>query len=227
MALYDELEGLLPDTATPEQREKLAKASHLLDYYDGLTDDPTPPARLPARSAPPAATPPAAAPLAAGLDDILAKLDERLDLKLSEFEKTKGGQLFNNSVSTAVRVSRELGRVDQKHRADFNEDLDEEKLNSFINEQKTKGRSYATVGDAYEDFTRDRRIDKTVDQRVAEKLKQRQSGLDLPGTTPVSARSPIAVMRAQTKKEGAGETAVSKAGSALDERLAAQRAAAS
>lgn len=232
MALYDELEGLLgPDVVAKlpaEMQSKLSDASHLKDYYDGITDDPTPPIRQPARATPPASTVAAATAdldaIGALLDKKMGDLDTRVQAKLDEALKTRGDELFNNSVAASIRINRELGRIESRHRVDLGEELDETKLNTFINDRKAAGHTYASVTDAYEDMTREARTEKQVEDRVREKLKQRSSGDNLPGITPIDSKGPLATMMQRTKADGAGETSASKAGSALADRLRSKQA---
>ena len=235
MALVDELSGLFGPEAvaklTPELRSKLELGEQLTSYYNNETDEI--PVRQPARSAqtPAAAvTPPAATSLVVDMaaieglfDKKLGNISETIKSQVDEVVKERGDKLFNDVLAVSMRNTRELIQVENRYREDFKEPLDENKLNEFINEQGKKGTRYATVTDAYNAFTADKYVAKRVEDGVRDGLKNAQSGQHLPGVTPTASRGPVAILQSRRANDGGagGETAVSRAGKALAERMAA------
>ena len=169
--LLTELEGFLGKEAadklraTPEAATRLSRASEILNYYDGETE--TPPAPPRKREDPPAPR------SASGTGDetlaqIMARLDSfgDIDKKIAEgvnkVVETRGAELRGGAVADSIKITRELTRLDARHRADFNEDLDDTKLEAHIAAAREAGRPFRTVTDAYDDMTRQARIDKQV-----------------------------------------------------------------
>lgn len=233
MALIDDLEGILGTEAaaklTPELRSKLEFGEQLTNYYDGVTEET--PVRQPARAVvtPTAVATPPAAGLAAGLSDIeamfdrkLGNIDERIKTQIETAVKPLGQELFNNAVSVSMRNTRELIHVETRHEKDFGEPLDEVKFNDFVNTAKTNGRSFSTVREAYDAYTGPRYTEKQIKDGVEEGLRQRSSGQNLPGSTPVSAKGPVSILmgRKVDGSNGTGpDTAVGRAAQALQARL--------
>lgn len=184
-----ELEGILGAEAVAKLRTneatvtRLTKASELIGYYEG--EDVTPPA--PRREAPPAVVPPVAAPptgdsLAAIMArlDSFGNLDEKIKTGVDAAVQSRGNELVNNAIAISMRNTRELTKIDSRHRADFGEDLDDSALEAHVKAAQEAGRPFRTISDAYDDMTRKKREDKTVDERVREGLKAKASG-QVPG----------------------------------------------
>lgn len=233
MALIDDLEGLLGADAaaklTPEMRSKLVFGEQLTNYYDGVVEEA--PVRQPARAAQPnvVADPPPAAGLSAGLSDIeamfdrkLGNIDERIKTQIETAVKPLGQELFNNAVSVSMRNTRELIHVENRHEKDFGEALDETKFNDFVNNAKTNGRNFSTVREAYDAYTAPRYTEKQIKDGVEEGLRQRSSGQNLPGSTPVASKGPVSILMGR-KVDGSGgngpDTAVGRAAVALQARM--------
>lgn len=227
--ILTDLEGILGVDAVAKLRgneavaTRLSRASELVEFYDG--ESTTPPAP-PQRREPP----PASGTQSAELSAIMTKLegfgdvDKKIADGIAAAVKTGGAALHDTAVADAVRINRELSKLDARHRADFGEELDDDKLRAHVDAAIAAGRPFRTVPDAYEDMTREARVAKQVatgvETGVREKLKERASG-ELPGVTP-SAASPMLRML-KTARTGTGNGSgnhLDAAGAALAERLA-------
>jgi len=232
--LLTELEGFLGKEAadklraTPEAATRLSRASEILNYYDGETE--TPPAPPRKREDPPAPR------SASGTGDetlaqIMARLDSfgDIDKKIADgvnkVVETRGAELRGGAVADSIKITRELTRLDARHRVDFNEDLDDTKLEAHIAAAREAGRPFRTVTDAYEDMTRQARIDKQVaagvEAGVREKLKEKASA-NVPGVTPTGASPMLTMLHKRPNGTTDSGTHLDKAARALEERLNAR-----
>jgi len=232
--LLTELEGFLGKEAadklraTPEAATRLSRASEVLNYYDGETE--TPPAPPRKREDPPA-------PRAASgtgdetLAQIMARLDSfgDIDKKITDgvnkVVETRGAELRGGAVADSIKITRELTRLDARHRADFNEDLDDTKLEAHIAAAREAGRPFRTVTDAYDDMTRQAQIDKQVaagvEAGVREKLKEKASA-NVPGVTPTGASPMLTMLHKRPNGTTDSGTHLDRAARALEERLNAR-----
>src|SRR6185437_1153928 len=235
--ILSDLEGILGAEATAKLRgnatlaERLTRGESIREFYDGNMDGDPPPPRTRTQEPPPPAR---AATGTGSLDDVLGelnkvterlgKIDETVAAKVDEVVKARGSELVGSAVATSMRNIRELSKVDARHRADFGEELDDTKLEAHAEAAAKAGRPFRTVTEAYEDMTRQQRMDKEVEkrseERTREKLKER-SNSTIPGVSGTTG-SPILRM---LKKTPNGTTAgggdhISKAATALSERLA-------
>ena len=230
--LLTELEGFIGKEAadklraTPEAATRLSRASEILNYYDGETE--TPPAPPRKREDPPAPR------SASGTGDetlaqIMARLDSfgDIDKKIADgvnkVVETRGAELRGGAVADSIKITRELTRLDARHRVDFNEDLDDTKLEAHIAAAREAGRPFRTVTDAYEDMTRQARIDKQVaagvEAGVREKLKEKASA-NVPGVTPTGASPMLTMLHKRPNGTTDSGTHLDEAARALEARLA-------
>ena len=229
--LLTDLEGFLGKEAadklraTPDAVTRLSRASEILSFYDGETE--TPPAAPRVRE-----TPPAARSATGAGDETLAQIMARLDTigdidkKIAEgvnkVVEARGAELRGGAVTDSIRITRELTRLDARNRADFGEDMDDAKLDAHITAARDAGRPFRTVTDAYEDMTRQARIDKQVaagiESGVREKLKDRASGA-VPGVTPTAASPMLTMLHKRPNGSTDSGTHLDKAARALEERL--------
>jgi len=233
MALVDDLEGILGAEAIAklpaDVRSRIQFGDELTDYYNGaVSEEPKPPV---VQQHPRAAVAPPAQQsnnLGAGLDDIGKLLDSRISGLKDEIAKTvnetiekRGGELTGTAIAVSLRNTRDLLRIENRYEKDFGETFDDNKLNEFVNQQAEKGVKYASITDAYEAWTAPRYTEKKIEEGVREGLKQQQSGQHLPGVSPQASRGPVAILQSRRANDGGGggETAVSRAGRALQERL--------
>jgi len=227
-----ELEGILSADEIAKLRgntaatERLSRASELLSFYDGETE--TPPAPPQRREAPPVERQPvrgATDDLASVLAELnkvtttLGGLDERIKTTTNEVINQRGNEL----IAVSMRNNRELSKIDNKHRAEFNEDLDDAALEAHAAAAAAAGRPFRTITDAYEDMTREARLKKQVDSqvetRVRDELKSRASG-QVPGVTPQAASPMIRMLKTPRTSATGAATAGEKAGQALADLLA-------
>jgi hypothetical protein len=231
-SIYDELEGLLGAEAVEKVKSSpLAErirvgADDLYNFYTGESSDPPPPRQ---QTQPQPVTPPVRQPqpaLGGELDAIMQRLDkiptaEAVKTMVDEAITARGKELANSVSNRATNVTLDVIKADRKHRAEFGEELDIDGLNAFAEEKKKTGRVYASVDDAYMDFTAEKRVSKRVEDGVREGLKQRSSQQNVPGFTPPSSRAPHVLIMSKNKfaqsGAGAGE-AVSKAAQELSAR---------
>jgi len=221
----DEIAKLRGNTAATE---RLSRASELLSFYDGETE--TPPAPPQRREAPPVERQPvrgASDDLSTVLAELnkvtatLGGLDERIATTTNDLINKRGQEL----IAVSMRNNRELSKIDNKHRSEFNEDLDDTALEAHAAAAAAAGRPFRTITDAYEDMTREARlkkqVDTQVDTRVREELKARASG-NLPGVTPQAATPMLRVLKTARTSASGTATAGEKAGAALADLLAAR-----
>lgn len=226
--LLTDLEGFLGKEAadklraTPDAVTRLSRASEILSFYDGDTD--TPPAAPRARETPPVVTGAGDETLAqimARLDTI-GDIDKKITEGVNKVVEARGAELRGGAVTDSIRITRELTRLDARNRADFGEDMDDAKLDAHITAARDAGRPFRTVTDAYEDMTRQARIDKQVaagiESGVREKLKDRASG-NVPGVTPTAASPMLTMLHKRPNGSTDSGTHLDKAARALEERL--------
>ena len=225
MAILDDLESVLGAEAVAKLKaspmaSKVTRAGELLDFYtEGTTPPPTD-----ATTRNDSHT--------ADLD--LSSVEKLLDRKFADLPKTiddrvnaivekRGNELVTSAVVSALRSSDELNRIYMRETAETGKQFDSMAFNNFVEEQKKTGKSYKNLMEAYEDMTKDRRIEQTVktkvDEGVREALKARADS-SIPGVTPASARSPLGVLmnRGRTT-DGENKTAVQRAASNLEARM--------
>lgn len=222
MPIFDELEGLLGAEAIAklpaEMRSKLEFGEELTSYYNGDTNE-QPKPRTAARAE--TVTPPAATGAFADLASIETLFDKKFSVlpemvktQVDEAVKTRGNELFTNAVATSMQNSRELIRIESRHERDFGAPLNETEFDAFVTAERTKGKTFTSVSQAYDDFTRDKYNDKKIEDGVRERLKTRESQQGVPGFTPPSATAPHRILAMRGKTEGGG-SAVSAAAAAL------------
>jgi len=151
-----------------------------------------------------------------GLEDTLGGLEKKfvgVD-KLPEYRR--------EMLADALYKTSELSDLKADHRAEFSESLDIHKLDDFMKEQQKAGAVYPNLTAAYNQMVADRRMQKKIEQGVADGIKQKQSSTTVPAQTTVTAQTPMLELigKAHEKKEG-GQTAVQKAA----EKLRAMRVA--
>ncbi len=223
MAILDDLEGFLGAEAVatlkanPAAVEHLAKVDDVYGFYTGERD--TPPAPAQRREAPPAVRSATDSPdLSSILNELktvtstLGGLDDRIKTTTNSIIEERGKQL----IGAAMANSRELMKIDNRNRAEFGTDLDDAALEAHAAAAAAVGRPFRTITDAYEDMTREARVNKTVDNRVREELKQRNSG-QVPGVSAPAATPMLSVLKGGGRQPG-------DAGSKFDAAAAALRA---
>lgn len=227
-----ELEGIIGKEAADKIRAsevgnaRLARASEVVTFYDGETD--TPPAPPQRREAPPGER----QPVRGATDDLtsvlaelskvtttLGGLDEKIATATNTIIEKRGQEL----IGAAMANSRELMKLDNKHRADFGADLDDSALEAHAAAAIAAGRPFRTITDAYEDMTREARLQKQIksgiETGVRDELKVRATN-NLPGVTPQAASPMLRTLKGPRAGATNGSTAAEKAGAALSERLA-------
>jgi hypothetical protein len=223
MAILDDLESFLGADAVanlkanPQAAEYIAKVDDVYGFYTGERE--TPPAPAPRREAPPAVRPATDNPdLSSILNELktvtstLGGLDDRITSKTTELINKRGNEL----IGAAMANSRELMKIDSRNRTEFGEELDDTKLEAHAAAAIAAGRPFRTITEAYEDMTREARVNKTVDSRVREELKQRNSG-QVPGVSAPAVTPMLSVLKGGGRQAG-------DAGSKFDAAAAALRA---
>jgi hypothetical protein len=227
MAILDDLEGFLGADAVatlkanPQALEKFTKVDEVYDFYTG--DSNTPPTPAPRREAPPTTVRPAtdSPDLASILGELktvtttLGGLDDRIKTTTNSIIEERGKQL----IGAAMANSRELMKIDNRNRAEFGTELDDAALEAHAAAAAASGRPFRTITDAYEDMTRKAREDKTVDSRVREELKTRNSG-QVPGVSAPAATPMLSVLKGGNRQAGDAGSKFDAAASALRARQA-------
>ena len=225
MAILDDLEGFLGADAVatlkanPQAAEYIAKVDDVYGFYTGERE--TPPVPAPRREAPPTPTVrpatdnPDLSSILAKLNDVttsLGGLDDRIKNTTNTLIEARGKEL----IGAAMANSRELMKIDSRNRAEFGEELDDTKLEAHAAAAIAAGRPFRTITEAYEDMTREARVNKTVDNRVREELRQRNSG-QVPGVSAPAATPMLSVLKGGNRQAG-------DVGSKFDAAAAALRA---
>jgi hypothetical protein len=234
MALIDELFGRgLTQKEIARIKANPAVMREVVDtYYADESDEAETVVTPPAAQA--AATPPSAFSLAdieGALDKRLGNLDERIKTtaaaSIEEVIKSRADELIGAATARSIRSADELNRVYRRHEKEFGEDFDSVKFDEYLTEQNKAGNHFPSITKAYEAWTSDRRIEKTIETRVntaTEELKKKKANNEMvPGVTPASARSPLSTFINRGKAtDDKGTTAAQRAGQALSDRMAAQ-----
>lgn len=231
--ILDELEGILSKDEVAKLRanplaQRLQRGDAVREYYDGdMSGNPPPPVRQQQQQQERHES-----RGGESLDDVLSELN-KVTSRLGELPKTihdevdkvvkeKGNELFSNVLAASMRNNRELSKIDSRHRTEFGADLDDTALEAHADAAAKAGRPFRTITEAYEDMTREARLEKRiasgVETGVREKLKERTTA-SLPG---VSGNSGSPMLRALKAVPSGGTTgsAVSAAARALEDRLA-------
>jgi hypothetical protein len=243
-SILDELAGVLSPAELAKIKadaglsERITKgADELYGYYKDDTIDP------PTATATPTSTTTTTAPVvtttvapSGDLGAILRTLDgvtrrleaigdvpKMIESKVEEVVKARGDELVSAVATRALRQADELAKAREDWNRNFSEggkkQFDTEAFEKFVNEQTAAGTRFASVTKAYESFTAPQREEVTVETKVRDRLKERNSG-HVPGVTPTTANTTLAVLMARGRdKDGNGETAVNRAGASLDARL--------
>lgn len=160
------------------------------------------------------------------LDKVLTpeQIDERVTKAVTDVIEKRAPELLGQASKLGLQRAIEWQEADLDHRATFGTPLDKAKFNEFLEAQKTAGRVFANLNDAYQEFTREPRttilIEKKSDEKMHEKLKARAAA-NLPGVTPTGARTPLSVLMARGRPTSSeGQTTAETAGEMLRERLA-------
>ena len=239
-SLLDELASVLGTAdaiakikANPELADRIAKQDELYGYYkDETIEAPSTVVTPPAAVTPPAVvTPPATASgdmgaLLRSMETLTAKIGDIPTLvktQVDEAVKTRGDELVTAATTRALRQADELAKAREDWNRNYSDGgkvpFDSGAFETYVNEQTTAGNRFASVTKAYESFTAAKREDVTVENKVRERLKERNTG-QVPGVTPTTAKSTLGVLLNRGReKDGNGETAVSRAGERLDARL--------
>ena len=158
-----------------------------------------------------------------GLEDGKARLVIEAILKGMPGDQEK--VVFSTAFQHSIKITRELTRLDARHRADFNEDLDDARLEAHIAAARDAGRPFRTVTDAYEDMTKQARIDKLTtaarEEGKREALKDRATA-NVPGVTPTGASPMLTMLHKRPNGTTDSGTHLDKAARALEERLNAR-----
>jgi hypothetical protein len=232
MALIDELAGSLSPAVIARIKAKPDVFKEVIDMYYAEDGDekPTTTTTPPVAAAATSNNPFSLADIESALDKRLgAALDERIKTTagaaIEDVIKTRANELIGQATERSIRSADELNRVYRRHEKEFGEDFDSIAFDKYITEQRAAGHNFSSITSAYEDWTRDKRTEKTIETRVntaTEELKKKKANNEMvPGVTPASARSPIStfINRGKTTDKE-GTTAAQRAGAALDEALA-------
>ena len=161
------------------------------------------------------------------LNTAFAGFETRFTPKIDERVKSVVDPLvtkFTEEIANARRdaansgyVARELVRIEHEHKETFGEPFEETKLNDWVKEQTTAGRSFSNVREAYNEWTRDRALEKKIQAAREEGKRDALSSQTVPGVSPAPATGVRAHLRAFHSGNNTGKTRTE----VLDEKLAA------
>lgn len=234
--ILDDLEGFLGAEAATKIRgnaamsDRLKRYQSVTDFYDGNMEGEPPAPRQRTQDPPPARTATGTESLADIMGELrtvtekIGKIDDVVATKVDEVVGKRGNELVNNAVAIAMRNNRELTKVDARHRADFGEDLDDAKLEAHVQAAAKAGRPFRTVTEAYEDMTREARMEKEVDKRASEKTREAlkvRADSTMPGVSGTSGGPMLRILKKTPNGSASGGgDHISKAAQALNDRLA-------
>lgn len=202
-------------------------------------------------TAPAAATfsTPTAAPSASSseISAILAKLNEMntslassIDSKLAEFGKNvvtmdKLPAYRAEWMAASIKTADNYARIRESHRREFNEDLDTDAFEKFVNEQSAAGIRYLDDAPdtpnrrtgfqkAHDAYVQDRRVERRIAEGVAERAKAIKSAASVPGQSQTT--STTAAMRvleqARAGRPGADKSNAMAAAERLRQQVASR-----
>jgi hypothetical protein len=110
----------------------------------------------------------------------LADLNTSLTKQLDDFKKTvvtvdKLPEYRGELLTQTIKLSHEVARLEMQHKAEFGEELNLDELNTYVEEQKKVGRSFASITKAYEDKMSEKRVAKKIADGIADGLKNKRS----------------------------------------------------
>lgn len=241
-SILDDLEGVLSKEelakikANPAIATRLTRGDELREWYDGGEVE-TPPAAVTLPPAPRAGTPPPPgqfdlSAIERSIDAKIGAITTTINTTIESALKTRGDELFNNAVRTAVQRSDELQRIYGRHEREVGKPFDSAEFNTYLEKPEVKARGFRTLTDAYEAFVApvvtERTIETEVNKRYTAKVAA-DSGKNVPGTTPAPAvNSNIRFFQKRTATGAAAETTgAGRAAAALDRIMARQNEMAS
>jgi hypothetical protein len=124
-------------------------------------------------------------------DAILAELrnlSTSIDTRLAEMGKKfvsvdKLPEYQESMLASAIRAADDIMTVKQRHRTTFGKELDRDAFEKFVNENQAAGVKFKNMNTAWEAFTQKDTTELEITRRVAEGIKQKKSGDDVPGQT--------------------------------------------
>jgi len=141
----------------------------------------------------------------AGIAAELRRLSETITAQQSSFNDFKskvittdqlpklGADLTKNVLALAIERADEVSTIRETHRREFGEELDRTKFEEFAKageDPTTHVNKYRSITDAYNAYVGERRIQAKIDKGVADGVKQKLSGQEVPGSTQQVALSP-------------------------------------
>ncbi len=150
----------------------------------------------------------AAAPVTTSSNDFKTVLDALNGLKTSM--ETKLGnvitkdqipELSKNLRTQTIRDAHLTFKIEAAHKAMFNEDLDLDKVGTFITEQGKLGIQYPDVEKAYTAMMAEKLTEMKIAKGIEDGVKQKTSGSTVPAQTTSSALSPAQQINAKAKKD--------------------------
>jgi hypothetical protein len=133
---------------------------------------------------------------AATIDQMLqSKLDaifgaEDFTKRVSGIVKKTAEEIGPVWKAESTRSMDEIYTIRRNHEREFGKELDTKVLSTFIDEQKTKGKSYSSYVDAYNDFANEDRVQHRITKGIADGLAA-QATNNVPGAS-LSRVNPLA-----------------------------------
>lgn len=140
-------------------------------------------------------------------DELQKQVEASADAKIAAAEK----KLFTETMPGMVMFAMDMGDIAIEHRQEFSERLDRKAFSTFMEENK-----FQDANKAYSAFVADRRNEKKFNERVAEEVKQKMSGMQVNGNG-YSGDTPGIMERGvlQQKVDEANKTASSTSAAAM------------
>jgi len=191
------------------------KMSELFSAYLG-EEEPVPVVAAAAAAAEPAVLatvkPAVLATVTGDSSAILAKLTElstNLDTRFEELDTkfvpvAKLGEYRNDMLASSIRAADDYAQVRESHRAEFGEPLKRDDFEKFVMDQKTAGVGYKDMAAAHDSFVFEKRNAKKIADGIAEGVKVKTSGTNVPGSTQTVGLSPAQQVIAKAKAAAVG-----------------------
>lgn len=156
------------------------------------------------------------------LTEQIAGIDKVVATKVDEVVKVEGDKLVSAAVMRALKLADGLSKVREDWNANYGAEhgrFDSDKFEKWYEDQSKSGVTFGSIEKAYEQYSAPQREAANIENKVRERLKEKNSGAQVPGVTPTASSTLKTLMRRGRAEDSGGQTAVDRAGDKLNERL--------
>ena len=120
------------------------------------------------------------------------KVDAIAEAKAKSLIDAKGNEFYGNILAQSTKWADEISDIKSDYRETFGEKLDLETMNKWA---KDNGKTITSPKAIYDEFTREKRTEKLIEQKAEEKYKAKLSSASVPGVSPASSTGVRAALR--------------------------------